>query len=270
MGPQRMGQISHGTLFSLESINLKSVFMYHGVGRDEQLEGSDHHYAVTAEAFAKHLDIIGGSKALNVQIASGVISQHCVTFDDGHISHYAQAFPILKEKCQTGEFYVNTAFVGQTNYVTWEHLREMSDQGMSIQSHGHHHYYLSDLSESEQVTELETSKKTIEDKLGQPVTVLAPPGGRYDSVTERVASSLGYARIANSEPGCWKSMGRFLIPRFPVYQHTSEQTIADYLQAYSGSTLKAVGKYRVTRGAKMLLGNQRYEKIRNALVGEPQ
>jgi peptidoglycan/xylan/chitin deacetylase (PgdA/CDA1 family) len=240
--------------------------MYHGIGTGNDLDGSDPHYAVSREQLSRHIDILGGSVALRDQVARGAIEAHCATFDDGHLSHYTNAFPLLLEKGCNGEFYVNSALVGGAHCLSWSQVRELTANGMSVQSHGHHHHYLSDLSDSALRADLDTSKKTIEDRTGEGVTILAPPGGRYDARTLRIAAELGYVRVAISRPGCWARFQSLIVPRFPVYQATADATIARYLSPGSRATVVAILRYRVMGLAKSVLGNAIYERLRNAVV----
>lgn len=246
-----------------------SIYMYHAVGNDEQIVGSDPYYAVTEEAFSKQVDIIGDSEPLAKQVAvNGQIVKHCITFDDGHLSNYCVAFPILKAKKLCAEFYINTAFVGTENYMTWSQLKEMAEAGMSIQSHAHNHHYVSDLTEEEITFELATSKKLIEDNLGTKVTVFAPPGGRIDKRVIRIAKELGYRCIATSVPGVVTNSTSFTLPRFAVLASTSEQKIAAWLERLSLATMKERFRYISFKVIKTILGNQNYTKLRAFLLGD--
>jgi peptidoglycan/xylan/chitin deacetylase (PgdA/CDA1 family) len=64
-----------------------------------------------------------------------------LTFDDGYIDNYTEAFPLLKKYRMTGTFFVVSEFASSTNpaYMRWHHIKEMSDAGMSIESHSRAH-----------------------------------------------------------------------------------------------------------------------------------
>ncbi|NJM41925.1 MAG: polysaccharide deacetylase family protein [Anaerolineae bacterium] len=64
-----------------------------------------------------------------------------LTFDDGYIDNYTEAFPLLKKYRMTGTFFVVSEFASSTNpaYMRWNHIKEMSDAGMSIESHSRAH-----------------------------------------------------------------------------------------------------------------------------------
>lgn len=249
---------------------MKPVYMYHGVGSGAELDDADRHYAVTTASFKRHLLKIGRSASLTRQLLEqGAITAPSITFDDGHITHFTNAFPALVEAGMEAEFYVNTAVIGRPGFVTWEQLQEMTAAGMSIQSHGDHHVFFADLDLETLYQELDRSKKAIEDTLGKPVVVFAPPGGRYNQRVIDVAKAIGYRGLAVSSPGLWRRFDEVTIPRFPIYAHTSEQTVANYLSAWSKDTLRAVARYRLVKSGQTMLGNQRYDRLRNAVVGGP-
>ncbi len=251
---------------------MQPVYMYHGVGEGAELQGADPQYAVTAAAFVRHLAIIRRSASPALQLSQGQFTKEkapkapAITFDDGHATHYQNAFPALIEAGMQAEFYINTAMVGCANFVTWAELGEMAGAGMSIQSHGDHHVFFADLDQKALKAELERSKKAIEDRLGLQVTVLAPPGGRYDRRTVDMALSLGYRALAVSRPGLWSRTDRVTLPRFPIYAHTSDATVANYQSAWSADTLRAVLRYRVAKAGQKILGNRRYDGLRNATL----
>src|SRR5205085_11200244 len=77
----------------------------------------------------------------------------------------------------TATFFVTTGWVGTRGYATWSQLREMSDAGMSIQSHTLSHPFLSELTRADATRELSASKHEIEQRMGAACTTLALPGG---------------------------------------------------------------------------------------------
>jgi len=246
---------------------MSSIYMYHAVGNEEQIAGADPYYAVSESLFREHIKCITKSLPLAKQLENGSKVNHsCITFDDGHLSNYLVAFPLLLEKELSAEFYVNTNMVGKEHFMSWEQLKEMNDAGMSIQSHGHNHHYFSDMTNSEITDELKTSKELIESNIGNLVTVFAPPGGRTNKRVTKIAKSLGYKCIANSRPGIVPYFRSFDIPRFAILKHTNTNTILAWQSRWSRATIKEVVRYEVFRVAKLVLGNERYDKIRMKLL----
>ena len=81
-----------------------------------------------------------------------------LTFDDGDISNYTIAYPILKKYNFKATFFIITDKVDTPGYVTWQNIKEMSDNEMEIGSHTKSHAYLPRLSDSEISFEFKNSK----------------------------------------------------------------------------------------------------------------
>lgn len=62
-------------------------------------------------------------------------------------------------------------------YMSWSEVAEMAKGGMDIGSHTHTHRILSRLSREEQLSELETSRRVLAERLGLDVTACAYPDG---------------------------------------------------------------------------------------------
>jgi peptidoglycan/xylan/chitin deacetylase (PgdA/CDA1 family) len=67
------------------------------------------------------------------------------------------AFPALR-RLQLKATFVIVSRIGQSGYMTWEHLREMQAHGMEIQSHTLTHPHLEALSAEAMRTELRDSR----------------------------------------------------------------------------------------------------------------
>jgi peptidoglycan/xylan/chitin deacetylase (PgdA/CDA1 family) len=124
-----------------------------------------------------------------------------LTFDDGGIDNYKVAFPLLKEYGLTGTFFVITGSVGKEGQMSWEQLREMAAQGMSIQSHTVSHPDLRGVSASRLKSELVDSRKAIADAIGEPSYVLSYPSGAYDGKVIEATRAAGYVMAVATDKG---------------------------------------------------------------------
>lgn len=101
-----------------------------------------------------------------------------LTFDDGVISQYANAFPILQAHHAKAVFYVYTNPIGKDDrFMTWEELARLRDAGMEIAGHTLTHPLLSKQTPEMLHHEMYDSKVLLEEKLGISVTNFASPFG---------------------------------------------------------------------------------------------
>ena len=68
-----------------------------------------------------------------------------LTIDDGFLSFYENAWPILKAKKIPFILFVSTREIGAFNYMTWNQIKEISKEDfVEIGNHSHSHEYLAD------------------------------------------------------------------------------------------------------------------------------
>ncbi len=127
-----------------------------------------------------------------------------ISIDDGYISGYNVAWPVLKKFGYPFTMFVYTDYIrggarsgGQS--MSWEQLAEMRDAGVDIQSHTVSHSALNaKKGKTEEqyrewlTNELAGSKKILEDKLGIQVKALAYPYGLHNETVRAVAKEAGY------------------------------------------------------------------------------
>lgn len=127
-----------------------------------------------------------------------------ITLDDGWLTGYTTAWPILKKFGYPFTMFIYTDYVkggpkagGQS--MTWEQLAEMRDAGVDIGSHTLSHTGLNarkGKSEEEYrewlKQEIAGSKDLIEQKLGIQVKTIAYPYGLHNEVVREVVKEAGY------------------------------------------------------------------------------
>jgi len=88
-----------------------------------------------------------------------------IQFDDGWLSVYTNATPVMDTYGFIGSFGITTSDVGTTNYVTWENLEDLRDKGWEILSHSITHTKMTTLNKSQRTIEFQESKSQIEGNL---------------------------------------------------------------------------------------------------------
>jgi peptidoglycan/xylan/chitin deacetylase (PgdA/CDA1 family) len=245
------------------------ALMYHALGEEAEVSAAaDPHYTVSMPAFLEQMALCAriGRAAISARAwlagQPGVI----VTFDDGHESNHRLAFPALRAAGMSADFFVNPAQVGTPGFANWSALREMAEAGMSIQSHGlDHRHYLTDLSPGQLREELREARKEIEDHVGQPVTLLAPPGGRCPARLADVAREEGYSHVLCSRPGPIRRPPGPMLNRFAVTAQHGSSALESWVRGGRGS-LYAQLRYSLLYMTKRALGDRRYEQVRRQLL----
>lgn len=246
--------------------------MYHALdGAHSTVEAQDPHYTVSASRFDAHLDTVA-RVAETATCARDWLANPTravvLTFDDGHLSNYTVAWPALQQRGMRADFFVNPANVGRPGFATWAQLREMAGHGMSIQSHGWDHRYFTELGATELREDLTRSRHAIEDAIGQPVTLLAPPGGRMPPNLAAIARECGYQRILSSRPGRITRTATTVLARMAVTASLGDGTLVGWLEGRGIATARL--RYETLAVAKRALGNSRYERWRARLLGSPR
>lgn len=248
------------------------ALMYHALSRGHAPPGQDPHYTLDEAVFRGQLQQIqraGGACSVRDWLRDDERRPVLLTFDDGHASNYEVAFPALAEYGMRADFFVNPANVGTPGFATWAQLREMSDAGMSIQSHGYDHSYFTDLAAPVLRERLHAARVRIEDGVGAAATLLAPPGGRMPVGLVGIARQCGYLHVVSSRPGRMAASRRTaILPRLAVTAPLDPRRFNAWVDGGATSILREQLRYGSLSLAKQLLGDSRYERARMlALAG---
>lgn len=115
-----------------------------------------------------------------------------ITFDDGYMDNYFNAFPILKDFNMVATIFCITSSLDGSYYLSEDAIKEMSNYGIDIQSHTVTHPKLNKLTYNQQLTELKESKKTLEHITGKKIDSIAYPFGDFNEETIKAAKNAGY------------------------------------------------------------------------------
>jgi peptidoglycan/xylan/chitin deacetylase (PgdA/CDA1 family) len=152
-----------------------------------------------------------------------------LTFDDGEMSFWRNATPILRKYGLQATVYPVTGEIGKTGQV-WsqsrskrtldlmdrEQIRSLSEQGIEFGSHFTRHVRAAHLRDTELREELARSKEVLEGITGCGVVSVAYPYGSVDKRTAAAARSAGYRFGLTITPGFNRFADPFLLRRWPV------------------------------------------------------
>lgn len=245
--------------------------MYHGVHCSKESEGNfDSVYSVTNQLFCQHLDWLkaNGFQAVTLKDAleKNIDKAVVITFDDGDVSNYMIAFKELVARGMLAEFYITTDWINTAGFMSAEQLLEMHNSGMSIQSHGKTHAYLSDISNDELYIELTESKQQLESITNAPVHTIALPGGRGINQVSPIYKNLGYQYLATSVLG--KNNNAQLIKRITITSTCDLKILPSLILGNSAIYYKAIVRQFLFNFAKKVLGNRFYDVVRSKLLRE--
>lgn len=243
------------------------ALMYHALHRGRTPDGQDPHYTIGADDFDRHLRYViaaGGGTSAASHLCAGDGGRVLLTFDDGHASNYTQAFPLLLQHGLRADFFVNPATVGTPGFARWNELREMAEAGMSIQSHGYDHVYLTHLEMRRLRETLFAAREEIEQRIGQSATLLAPPGGRMPANLPAIARECGYTHVLSSRPGLLpaRPQSETTLPRMAMTLAVDDDSLNRWIACNRLAIARERMRYRGLTLAKQMMGDAGYERLR--------
>lgn len=141
-----------------------------------------------------------------------------ITFDDGYIDLFLNAYPILLKHQLRAVAFIPTGLIGTSYYASWDQLAQMQSSGLfSFQSHSVTHANLASLSEEQLMYELTESKRVLEARFGIPVNSIAYPYGTSSPLVWTTTRKAGYVGGLGTWYSLIQSEGtRYNMPRIKV------------------------------------------------------
>lgn len=148
-----------------------------------------------------------------------------ITFDDGYTSIYSAAWPVLKKYNWPFTVFVNSQHHDEKNsqYMSWEQLREMAKAGVTIGNHSVSHGHMIRQQKGEKMAawrkrmqrEIEGAQKRIDQEVGRQPKIFAYPFGEHNAALEKLTADLGYIAFAQHSGPIASSDSLQALPRFP-------------------------------------------------------
>jgi peptidoglycan/xylan/chitin deacetylase (PgdA/CDA1 family) len=231
----------------------KLYLLYHEL----RTRRSDYSYVLETGQFEKHVDLF---LELRKRQPPGFYPE--ITFDDGHISNFEFALPILQSRAIKAWFFITTGWTGQRpGYMGWRELRALQEAGQQIGAHGWSHTLLTHCDPSQLQKELVEARLTLEDKLGVSITAMSLPGGRSNQRVLAACREAGYTQVFTSVPKAELQPTGTTIGRLNIRGDMTLEWVAKLFQPQSGVLSSLKRQHQIKATAKTLLGDRLYEKL---------
>tara|TARA_X000001036_G_scaffold420073_1_gene440555 strand:- start:577 stop:1623 length:1047 start_codon:yes stop_codon:yes gene_type:complete len=141
-----------------------------------------------------------------------------ITIDDGFLSFYNNAWPVLKKNKIPFILFISTREVGKNGYMSWDQIKEVSEENYSyIGNHSHTHEYLIDEESDIIEKDLSLSMRIFKEKLGSNSMFFSYPFGEYSLEFKKIVKDLGFKFAFGQHSGVIDETKDFLeLPRFPI------------------------------------------------------
>ncbi|MEJ2888017.1 polysaccharide deacetylase family protein [Actinomycetospora aeridis] len=238
-----------------------TVACYHSVDPDW-----DQELSVEPDAFARQCAVLARRRvvsldAVEARLAAGAALPRrrvLLTFDDGFADNAVHAAPVLRRHGLPATFFIVAASLTPGGVdVDWvrgvpadeapplldvDAVRALAAEGHTIANHSWSHRDLTQLSESECLTDLRDSRELLSDVLGRSVTTVAYPFGRHAAHVRRAAQRAGHT-CAFGLPDRPEETGPFAVPRVGIYRGNNLATFRlkmsePYLRVRTSRTLE--------------------------------
>jgi len=173
------------------------ILLYHHVG----IPQNESPYYVSPDAFERQMYLLHewGYQTISVELLVRAIKQGTelppkpilLTFDDGGVSTFTSALPIMQKYNFTGTAYIVYNYVGINGYMNVDQIRGLSAAGWEIGSHSISHVDLTERVDR-QMDEIVESRRKLQALLDVPILTFAYPFGAYDSNSVSYAHYAGY------------------------------------------------------------------------------
>ena len=210
--------------------NSAVVFMYHKFGVSKYPSTS-----VTIEQFDEHLKEFSKSKysvesvefIIDTIINDGDLPENTIgiSIDDADKSFYEVGWPRFKEMGFPVTLFVNTSTIHENNknYLNWDQIRELVNEGVSIGAHSHSHYHMADLSIEEVRDEIEISNNIFLKELGSIPPLFAFPYGEANEEIINLLKEYKFKVAFGQHSGVINETSNlYYLPRFSLNERYAE------------------------------------------------
>ena len=208
----------------LDKVNYASVIMYHRFGENKYPSTN-----IKIEQFLKHIEELLKPKYNVIDIKEGLKAIEnsklikdrsvIITIDDAYSSVFKYAWPILKKHNLPFTLFVSTDVIDNKvpGYMSWEEIRILRDNGVTIGSQTKSHPHMYNLNQSQVIYELSKSNDRFIKEIGSKPKIFAYPYGEYNLDVLKEVKAHGFIAAFGQHSGiAHLSIGLYQLPRFAM------------------------------------------------------
>lgn len=214
------------------------AFIYHRIG-DSRYPSTDTRVEQLAAQLdwlvANHYQVWPLPRIVRYLQAGKPVPDHVVaiTVDDAFQSFYKNGYPLLKVRGFPFTVFVSTGAVDEhdSDFMTWDELREMAGHGANYGDHTVDHAHLpfrleheTDLAWADRVrADIENAQARLQAELGKDVNsspkLFAYPYGEFSKELAELVNGLGYVAFGQQAGVLTAPLDARALPRFPIDEH---------------------------------------------------
>ena len=204
--------------------NSAVVFMYHKFGISKYPSTS-----VTIDQLNSHINELKKSKysiksldfIVNTIINDGQLPKNVIgiSVDDADRSFLNTAWPQFKKNNFPVTLFVSTSTIvkNNKNYLNWDEIRKLKNEGVTIGAHAHLHSHMPNLNIEEITKEIETSNKIFLKEIGEVPSLFAYPYGETDNRIIEILKKYKYKIAFGQHSGVINETSNYYyLPRFSL------------------------------------------------------
>ena len=148
-----------------------------------------------------------------------------ISVDDADKSFYTTAWPKFKKSGIPVTLFVNTSTIHENNknYLNWDQIRELRDEGVTIGAHSHNHFHMPDLTIEEIEKEIEVSNNIFLRELGKIPSLFAYPYGETNQEIINIVAKYKFKVAFGQHSGVINETSNYYyLPRFSLNERYGE------------------------------------------------
>ena len=206
---------------------------------------------ITLDQFLEHLELFN-SHEYNVLplefIIDSIITETtlpentvAISIDDGHKSILKKAWPLIKKYGYPVTIFISTEPIDAqfSNYLTWDEIRLLKQEGADIGAHTRTHQHMHNLTTLEIKNEIEYSNKRFLKEIGEVPKLFAYPFGEANQNVVETVKDYGFKASFGQHSGVINETSDFnYLPRFSL-----NEKYGDIERVKFSSKTKGMGVY---------------------------